>query len=80
MLEKLLPGLGVKVYSGVALNNSNGGINPHAVDHTVRMGGTIVWMPTLAAKNHIDKSSTETKNLPEKRQADAEGQAADRSR
>jgi hypothetical protein len=64
MLEKLLPDLGVKVYSGVALNNSNGGINPHAVDHTVRMGGKIVWMPTLAAKNHIDKSSTETKNFP----------------
>jgi hypothetical protein len=64
MLEKLLPGFGVKVYSGVALNNSNGGINPHAVDHTIKMGGKIVWMPTLAAKNHIDKSSSETKNFP----------------
>jgi hypothetical protein len=64
ILEKLFPDTGVRLYSGVALNNASGGINPHAVDHTIRMGGKIVWMPTLAAKNHIDKSSTETKNFP----------------
>ena len=64
LLEKLFPDTGVRLYSGVALNNASGGINPHAVDHTVKLGGKIVWMPTFAAANHIEKSATETKNYP----------------
>jgi hypothetical protein len=53
MLEKLFPEHGVRLYSGVALNNASGGINPHAVDHAIKLGGKIVWMPTLSAANHI---------------------------
>ncbi|MBD0417086.1 DUF6282 family protein [Oryzicola mucosus] len=64
MIEKLMPGLQVKLYSGVALNNPSGGINPHAVDHAIKTGGQIVWMPTLAARNHIDQSAKATKNFP----------------
>lgn len=47
------PELTCKVYSGIALNNVVGGINPYAVEHTAAMGGKIVWMPTLAAENHL---------------------------
>lgn len=47
------PELKCKVYSGIALNNVVGGINPYAVEHTAAMGGKIVWMPTLAAENHL---------------------------
>jgi Family of unknown function (DUF6282) len=54
MLEKLFPELGVRLYSGIALNNASGGINPHAVDHAIKLGGKIVWMPTLSAANHIN--------------------------
>lgn len=54
ILEKLFPKLGVRLYSGVALNNASGGINPHAVDHAIKLGGKIVWMPTLSAANHLD--------------------------
>lgn len=64
LLEKLFPDTGVRLYSGVALNNASGGINPHAVDHAVKLGGKIVWMPTFAAANHIEKSASETKNYP----------------
>lgn len=64
LLETLYPNAGVRLYSGVALNNASGGINPHAVDHAVKLGGKIVWMPTFAAANHIDKSANETKNYP----------------
>ena len=64
LLETLYPDTGVRLYSGVALNNASGGINPHAVDHAVKLGGKIVWMPTFAAANHIDKSANETKNYP----------------
>jgi hypothetical protein len=54
MLEKLVPGTGVKLFSGIALNNASGGFNPHAVDHAIKLGGKIVWMPTLSARNHIE--------------------------
>ena len=54
MLEKLVPETGVRLFSGIALNNASGGFNPHAVDHAIKIGGKIVWMPTLSAKNHID--------------------------
>jgi len=64
ILEKLFPETGVKLYSGIALNNANGGINPHAVNHAINIGAKIVWMPTLSAANHIEKSATEAKSFP----------------
>jgi hypothetical protein len=45
--------LKTKVYSSIVLNNVVGGINPYAVEHTAAMGGKIVWLPTLAAENHL---------------------------
>jgi len=54
LLEKLFPETGVKLYSGIELNNASGGINPHAVDDTIKLGGKIVWMSTLSAANHIE--------------------------
>jgi hypothetical protein len=53
LLETLFPDTGVKLYSGIALNNASGGINPHAVNHAINIGAKIVWMPTLSAANHI---------------------------
>ena len=47
--------LGVQLLSGVALNNSVGGINRYAVDHSIKLGGRIVWMPTFSAANHIEQ-------------------------
>ena len=51
--------LRTKVYSSIVLNNVIGGFNPYAVEHTAAMGGRIVFMPTLAAENHLrwEKSS-----------------------
>jgi hypothetical protein len=64
ILEKLFPELGVKLFSGIALNNASGGINPHAVDHAVKLGAKIVWMPTLSAANHIDQAMGQGKSFP----------------
>ncbi|MDB5511811.1 MAG: hypothetical protein JWR08_1294 [Enterovirga sp.] len=47
------PELTTKVYSGIALNNVVGGLNPYAVEHTAAMGGKIVWLPTLASEHHL---------------------------
>ena len=46
--------IGVELFSGVPLNNSNGGFNKHAVDAGCALGANLVWMPTFSAKNHID--------------------------
>lgn len=75
ILQKLFPQLGVQLFSGIALNNASGGINPHAVDHAIKLGGKIVWMPTLSAKNHIDEQARgQAKNFPKtsKKMLDAE--------
>ncbi|MDX3807943.1 DUF6282 family protein [Bosea thiooxidans] len=47
------PELKTKVYSSIVLNNVVGGLNPYAVEHAAAMGGKIVWLPTLAAENHL---------------------------
>ncbi|KCV82109.1 hypothetical protein ATO10_09688 [Actibacterium atlanticum] len=54
MIADHFPDLKTKVFSGIVLNNVVGGINPHAVEHTGAMGGRIVWLPTLAAENHLE--------------------------
>ncbi|MDY6949472.1 MAG: DUF6282 family protein [Pseudomonadota bacterium] len=45
--------LGVELLSGVPLNNTCGGLNPYAVDHGLKLGARIIWMPTFSAANHI---------------------------
>ena len=45
--------LNVKMLSGVPLNNSTGGINRFAVDHGIKLGAQLVWMPTFSSRNHI---------------------------
>jgi hypothetical protein len=42
-----------KLFGGIALNGAVGGINPMAVDLALKMGGKIVWFPTIASANHI---------------------------
>jgi hypothetical protein len=42
----------IEVYGGVVLNYSVGGLNPYAVDVSLRLGGKIVWMPTLDSAHH----------------------------
>ncbi len=53
LITKHYPELRTKIFSGIVLNNVVGGINPYAVEHTAAMGGKTVWMPTLAAENHL---------------------------
>jgi hypothetical protein len=53
LITKHFPELKTKIYSSIVLNNVVGGFNPYAVEHTAAMGGKIVWMPTLAAENHL---------------------------
>ena len=52
------PELKTRIFSGIALNNVIGGFNPYAVEHTAAMDGRIVWLPTLAAENHLEWEKT----------------------
>lgn len=53
LIRRHYPDLKTKILSSIVLNNVIGGFNPYAVEHTAAMGGRIVWMPTLAAENHL---------------------------
>ncbi|MBT2597959.1 DUF6282 family protein [Arthrobacter sp. ISL-72] len=52
-VDDAMGGLPLPVYSGVALNNYVGGINPYAVELSLQMGGRMVWMPTVSSEQHI---------------------------
>jgi len=54
LLNKHFAKLNVMMLSGVPLNNTVGGLNHYAVDHGIKLGARLVWMPTFSAKNHID--------------------------
>ncbi|MBU6532881.1 DUF6282 family protein [Streptomyces mayonensis] len=42
------------VYGGIALNSTVGGLNVHAVRMCLRMGGKVVWFPTISSGRHMD--------------------------
>jgi hypothetical protein len=54
-------GLPIPVFSGVALNNQVGGINPSAVELALNLGGRIVWFPTISSNRHICVHNEELK-------------------
>ena len=53
LAQKAVPG--VRVFGGIVLNHSVGGINPDAADFALTMGGKEVWMPTIDAARHAEK-------------------------
>jgi hypothetical protein len=53
---------GFPVYGGIALNLPVGGLNPHAVEFSLKMCAKIVWLPTLHARKFI-QNKNHIKNL-----------------
>lgn len=51
-VNKMVPGF--QAVGGVTLNYAVGGINPAAVDASLRLGGRIVWMPSGHSRHHAD--------------------------
>ena len=51
LLRQLFPG--VRVFGGIVLNNSVGGLNPIAVDIAGRLGNKVVWLPTVDSANEL---------------------------
>jgi len=50
LLNRFFPDF--KVFGGLVLNDTAGGINPHAVEAALKMGAAQIWMPTKSAANH----------------------------
>jgi len=44
----------VEVFGSLVLNNSVGGLNPSAVETSLKFEAKVIWMPTSSAKNHIE--------------------------
>jgi hypothetical protein len=44
---------GVDVYGGVCCDHEIGGLNPAAVETALRLGGRIVWLPTLSSRQDV---------------------------
>jgi hypothetical protein len=43
---------GAGVFGGIVLNSPVGGANPDAVEVAARLGGRVVWMPTVSSRTH----------------------------
>jgi hypothetical protein len=52
LVQRVMPG--IRVYGGVVLNYYVGGLNPAAVEASLRLGGKEVWMPTVDAGYHAE--------------------------
>jgi hypothetical protein len=53
MVSQQVPG--IKVIGSVTLNFEVGGLNPYAVSSAAMNGAKVVWMPTFASSNSINK-------------------------
>jgi len=52
LVQRVVPG--IRVYGGIVLNYYVGGLNPAAVEASLRLGGKEVWMPTVDAGYHAE--------------------------
>ena len=53
---------GFRYIPGICLNYPVGGINPSAVDASLKMGGRIVWMPNAHSRFHMERKSLRSWN------------------
>ena len=43
------------MFGSLTLNQSVGGINPYAVEKSLKLGAKVIWLPTATAENHLAK-------------------------
>jgi len=52
LTNRLIPE--VKMIGSLVLNNNVGGLNPSAVETSLKFNAKLIWMPTMSAKNHVE--------------------------
>jgi hypothetical protein len=45
----------IECFGGIVLNPTVGGLNPLAVEASIRFGGKVVWMPSFYTQAHLEK-------------------------
>lgn len=48
------------MFGSLTLNRCVGGINPAAVENALKLGAKVIWLPTLSARNHLEKAGKST--------------------
>jgi hypothetical protein len=51
LVRRTVPG--ILAFGGVVLNDAVGGLNPVAVEASIKLGARMVWMPTMSSRHHI---------------------------
>jgi len=51
LVRRAVPG--IQAFGGIVLNHVVGGLNPAAVEASIKLGARMVWMPTMSAQHHI---------------------------
>jgi hypothetical protein len=51
VIDEVVPG--VKVFGGICCDREVGGVNPAAVETSLRLGAKIVWLPTLSSRQDV---------------------------
>ena len=62
ILDRLFAG--IRVFGGISCDREVGGLNPAAVDTTLRLGGRIVWMPTLSSRQDRENGLADRLGIP----------------
>ena len=44
---------GTQVFGGLVLNHFTGGLNPIAVEHSIKLGAKQIWLPSVDAMGHV---------------------------
>ncbi|MGZ6966521.1 MAG: DUF6282 family protein [Acidimicrobiia bacterium] len=55
---------GIDVFGGVCCDHEIGGLNPAAVETALRLGGRIVWLPTLSSRQDVENGVAEQLGIP----------------
>ncbi|MFC1917377.1 DUF6282 family protein [Chloroflexota bacterium] len=58
IIQRVVPE--VTVFGSIALDHEVGGLNSHAVEVSAKLGGKVVWMPTLGSANDMKKKGLDT--------------------
>jgi len=55
--NNLLQDSKLRFFGSVVLNNSAGGMSPHAAEVAIAYGAKTVWLPTTSSENHIEHAT-----------------------
>ena len=56
------PDVKFTAFGGLCLNHPVGGLNPDAVETSLKLGAKVIWLPTNTAENHYRKNGKDPSN------------------